>query len=212
MTLETMLASHAHVYQPAAAGNDRTLLLLHGTGGDEHDLLPLGRMLDESAARLSPRGAVRENGMPRFFRRIAEGVFDEADLRMRTATLADWVLAACAHYRLSSDAVVAAGFSNGANVAASMLLLRPEVLPAAVLICPMVPFRPRDDERVDLTGKRVLILGGERDPIAPPEQGAALAELLRARGATVQHELFPVGHALSKEMVETARRWVTALP
>src|SRR5436305_7999193 len=125
--------------------SNRTLLLLHGTGGNERDLLPLGRELDANASLLSPRGKILENGMPRFFRRLAEGVFDLEDLRYRTNELADFVTAAAQHYGFASDQLVAVGYSNGANIAASMLLLRPELLPAAILFRAMVPLHPEKE-------------------------------------------------------------------
>src|SRR5678815_3087091 len=129
-----------HAFVPGSS--QRTLLLLHGTGGNERDLIPLGRELDPNAALLSPRGKVLENGMPRFFRRLAEGVFDLEDLKTRTNELADFVAAAAQHYGFASDNVVAVGYSNGANIAASMLLLRPEIMNAAILFRAMVPLTP----------------------------------------------------------------------
>src|SRR5712671_8177926 len=124
--------------------SNRTLLLLHGTGGNERDLIALGRELDPNAALLSPRGKVLENGMPRFFRRLAEGVFDLEDLKTRTNELADFVTAAARHYKLASDHIVAVGFSNGANIAASLLLLRPEIMHGAILFRAMVPLNPEN--------------------------------------------------------------------
>src|SRR5215831_18306486 len=129
-----------HQFVPGASS--RTLLLLHGTGGNERDLIALGRDLDPNAALLSPRGKVFENGMPRFFRRLAEGVFDLEDLKHRTNELADFVAAAAQHYGLATDQLIAVGYSNGANIAASMLLLRPELVPTAVLFRAMVPLFP----------------------------------------------------------------------
>ena len=121
-----------HEFVPGRS--ERTLLLLHGTGGNERDLIPLGRELDPDAALLSPRGKVLENGMPRFFRRLAEGVFDLEDLKTRTHELADFVEAAARHYKFAAGQIVGVGYSNGANIAASMLLLRPEILRAAISI------------------------------------------------------------------------------
>src|SRR5215217_265848 len=129
-----------HEFVPG--GSSRTLLLLHGTGGNERDLIPLGRALDSNASLLSPRGKVLENGMPRFFRRLAEGVFDLEDLKTRTNELADFVAAAARHYKFAADHVVGIGYSNGANIAASMLLLRPEIMHEAILFRPMVPLIP----------------------------------------------------------------------
>src|SRR6516165_179433 len=129
-----------HEFVPGSS--NRTFLLLHGTGGNERDLIALGRQLDPNAALLGPRGKVLENGMPRFFRRLAEGVFDLEDLQFRTNELADFVIAARQHYRFASDNLVAVGYSNGANIAASMLLLRPEILRTAILFRAMVPLYP----------------------------------------------------------------------
>src|SRR5438046_1466021 len=130
-----------HDFVPGSSS--RTLLLLHGTGGNERDLIPLGRELDPNAALLSPRGKVLENGMPRFFRRLAEGVFDLEDLKYRTNELADFVAAAAQHYGFASDNLIAVGYSNGANIAAAMLLLRPEILHGAVLFRAMVLLVPK---------------------------------------------------------------------
>ena len=132
------------IHQFIPGSSDRTLLLLHGTGGDENDLIPLGRELDPAAALLSPRGKVLENGYPRFFRRLAEGVFDLEDLKQRTDELADFVVAAAEHYHFDARKLVAVGYSNGANVAASILLRRPGVLPSAILLRAMVPFIPEE--------------------------------------------------------------------
>src|SRR5947207_11707636 len=132
-----------HDFVPGSSS--RTLLLLHGTGGNERDLIPLGRELDPNAALLSPRGKVLENGMPRFFRRLAEGVFDLEDLKYRTNELSDFVTAAGKHYGFATDQLVAVGYSNGANIAASMLLLRPQLLPSAILFRAMVPLHPQKD-------------------------------------------------------------------
>src|SRR6266567_1473638 len=144
-----------HVFAPAEKRNLPTLLLLHGTGGDERDLLPLGRELWPGAALLGVRGKVLENGMPRFFRRFAEGVFDVEDLKHRTNELADFVAAAAQHYGFAADKVVAVGYSNGANIAASMLLLRPEILRGAVLFRAMVPLVP--ENLPELSSVRVWI-------------------------------------------------------
>ena len=130
------------IHEFVAGKSNRTLLLLHGTGGNERDLIPLGRELDPNAALLSPRGKILENGMPRFFRRLAEGVFDLEDLKKRTHELADFVVAAADRYKIDIHNIVAVGYSNGANIAASMLLLRPEILSAAILFRAMLPLVP----------------------------------------------------------------------
>src|SRR6266568_4568930 len=181
----------------------RTLLLLHGTGGNERDLIPLGRELDPNASLLSPRGKVLENGMPRFFRRLAEGVFDLEDLKYRTNELADFVTAAAQHYAFASDQLVAVGYSNGANIAASMLLLRPQLLPTAILFRAMVPLHP--EKEPNLSSVRVWIGAGDQDPIVPASETKRLAELLRRVGADVTIHFAKAGHGLTNNDVETAR-------
>ena len=196
-----------HDFVPGSSS--RTLLLLHGTGGNERDLISLGRELDPNAALLSPRGKVLENGMPRFFRRLAEGVFDLEDLKYRTNELADFVAAAAQHYGFASDNVVAVGYSNGANIAASMLLLRPEILSAAILFRAMVPLIP--DRQPNLPSIRVWIGAGAHDPIIPTSETNALAELLRNDGADVTIRYFQTGHQLTRDDVDAARDWLALL-
>lgn len=156
--------SFVHRYEPAADASRPPLLLLHGTGGDENDLIDLGHLVAPGAALLSPRGKVLEGGMPRFFRRLAEGVFDEDDVRRRANELADFIDEARAAYGL--PAPVAVGFSNGANIAAATLLLRPEALAGAVLLRAMVPLS--QPPAVNLTGKPILILSGSMDLMIRP--------------------------------------------
>src|SRR5437773_8909244 len=196
-----------HEFVPGTS--NRTLLLLHGTGGNERDLVPLGRELDPRAALLSPRGKVLENGMPRFFRRLAEGVFDLEDLRNRTNELADFVAAAAQHYGFASDNVVAVGYSNGANIAAGVLLLRPEILRGAVLFRAMVPLVP--DNLPDLSSVRVWIGAGNQDPIIPTSETQRLVELLRSAGADVTIQIGRAGHGLTSAEVETASQWLSEL-
>lgn len=195
-----------HRFLPAEkADESRTLLLLHGTGGNEDDLLSLGRDLLPGAALLSPRGNVLERGMPRFFRRLAEGVFDREDLRFRTHELARFVRAAAAAYGFDPEKVIAVGYSNGANIAASVLLQEPGTLAAAVLFHPMVPFVP--EVFPDLTGTPVFISAGDADPMVPQENTQELAALLRRAGATVTIAWQTGGHQLSGGEVEAARQW-----
>ena len=186
--------------------SSRTLLLLHGTGGNERDLIPLGRELDPNASLLSPRGKVLENGMPRFFRRLAEGVFDLEDLKKRTHELADFVVSAAEHYKIDIQHIVAVGYSNGANIAASILLLRPEILSAAILFRAMVPLVP--ETRPNLNSKGIWIGAGSHDPIIPASETKQLSELLRAAGADVTIRFFQSGHQLTSDDVELAREWL----
>jgi phospholipase/carboxylesterase len=194
------------VHQFIPGSSERTLLLLHGTGGNEQDLIPLGRELDPAAALLSPRGKVLENGHPRFFRRLAEGVFDMEDLKRRTAELSDFVVAATERYHIAAWKMVVVGYSNGANIAASILLRRPGILRRAVLFRAMVPFVP--DELPDLSGARVWIAGGKNDGLIPPAETERLADLLRAAGADVTLRLIDAGHGLTSSEFVLAKRWL----
>jgi len=193
-----------HEFVPGIS--ERTLLLLHGTGGNERDLLPFGRELDPNAALLSPRGKILENGMPRFFRRLAEGVFDLEDLKKRTNELADFIASAAKHYKLTADQIVAVGYSNGANIAAAMLLLRPEILHAAILFRAMVPLVP--DNLPDLSSVRVWIGAGDQDPIVPASEAQRLAKLFRDAGADVTIRFANASHGLTDAEVKTARHWL----
>src|SRR5204863_5315973 len=196
-----------HEFVPGKS--ERTLFLLHGTGGNERDLIPLGRELDPNAALLSPRGKVLENGMPRFFRRLAEGVFDLQDLKYRTNELADFVTAAAQHYGFATDQLVAVGYSNGANIAASMLLLRPETMHRAILFRAMVPLIP--DILPDLSSVRVWIGAGDQDPIVPASETKRLVELLRQANADVTIRFAKAGHGLTNDDLEAARHWLGEL-
>jgi phospholipase/carboxylesterase len=193
-----------HEFVPGIS--ERTLLLLHGTGGNEHDLIPLGRELNPNAALLSPRGKVLENGMPRFFRRLAEGLFALEDLKKRTNELADFVASAAKHYKLAADQIVAVGYSNGANIAAAMLLLRPEILHAAILFRAMVPLVP--EKLPDLSSVRVWIGAGNQDPIIPASEAQGLVELLRSAGADVTIRFANASHGLTDAEVKTAGHWL----
>ena len=193
-----------HEFVPGTSS--RTLLLLHGTGGNERDLISLGRELDPNAASLNPRGRVPENGMPRFFRRLAEGVFDLEDLKFRTNELADFVTSAAQHYGFALDNLVAVGYSNGANIAASILLLRPEIMNAAILFRAMVPLTP--DKLPDLSSGRIWIGAGDQDPIVPASETKRLAELLRRAGADVTIRFARAGHGLTNDDLEAARHWL----
>jgi phospholipase/carboxylesterase len=192
-----------HNYVPATDRTRPPLLLLHGTGGDENDLLPFGERLAPGAALLSPRGKVSEQGAARFFRRLAEGVFDQEDLAFRTQELAEFIERARKTYGLAKP--IAFGFSNGANIAASLLLKRPEVLAGAVLLRAMTPFEP--ETLPDLTGIPVLMLSGAADPLVKAEDRDRLAKLLGAAGAEVTHEVVPAGHNLAPRDIAAAEQW-----
>lgn len=199
-----------HRFHPPGSDTAPVLLMLHGTGGDEDDLLPVGRALSEDAGLLSPRGKVLEHGMPRFFRRLAEGVFDLEDLRHRTAELAGFVEAAAASYGWPrTTRVIAVGFSNGANIAASLLLLRPDVLAGAILFRAMVPLVPDPMPRLPATP--VLISNGRQDPLIPPAETERLVALLEGAGAEVSVEWQAAGHNLTPRDVTRARDWLGAL-
>jgi phospholipase/carboxylesterase len=196
--------SFVHRFEPAMQSAAPPLLLLHGTGGNENDLLPIGRMIAPGSALLSPRGKVLESGMPRFFRRLAEGVFDEDDVRRRAHELADFIKDARKSYGVALP--IALGYSNGANIAAAVLLLRPKVLAGAILLRAMVPLShaPREN----LAEKPVLILSGARDPIASPANAERLVSLLEQAGADVEHHTVPAGHEISQADIVFAQNWL----
>ena len=204
--------SFIHRFEPGTRPDGPPLLLLHGTGGDESDLLPLGKSISPGSPLLSPRGKVLEGGMPRFFRRLAEGVFDEDDLRRRANDLAAFVEEARKHYGIAAP--IALGYSNGANIAAAMLLLRPNSLAGAILLRAMVPLK--EASKANLAGKPILILSGQFDPIIPSSNSSRLAAMLADDGARVQQNTLPVGHGLTQADVDLARRWIheqaTVLP
>jgi predicted esterase len=196
-----------HIYQPPAAPGSPILLLLHGTGGNEHDLLPLAPVIAPNAGVLSPRGKVLERGMPRFFKRLAHGVFDLDDLRLRTRELVDFINAAAAHYGFAPRDVVATGFSNGANIAASLLLQYPDVLRRAILFSAMMPIEPETPP--DLKEVSVYMTGGRRDTMIEPEQTQRLATVLQQAGADVTLQWKSGGHEISRDDVEGARLWLS---
>ena len=195
-----------HRFIPAEeSSSGRVLLLLHGTGGNENDLVPLGRDIDPHAALLSLRGNVLENGMPRFFRRLAEGVFDEEDVVRRANELADFIPAAAAKYEFDPGKLTAVGYSNGANIAAAVLLLRPGVIKSGILLRAMVPLTPAAPP--DLAGTRALICTGTRDPIIPVENAERLAAMLRAAGADITLRAQDASHQLVFQEIAAAKNW-----
>lgn len=196
-----------HRFEPAGDPAAPTLLLLHGTGGDENDLVPLGRQLGAAGALLCPRGPVLENGMNRWFRRLAEGVFDEEDVMARAGQLAEFVGAAAREYGLLPERVVAVGFSNGANIAAALLLLHPRVLRAALLFSAMLPVEP--PSLPDLSHAAVYMGQGRVDPMAPPEKAERLAQLLTDAGAAVTLDWHDAGHRLGPAQLAPATAWYT---
>ena len=192
---------YIHRFEPSADPSLPPVLLLHGTGGDEADLLPLGREIAPGAALLSPRGNVLEGSMPRFFRRFREGLFDEDDVRRRAGELAAFVTEARRVYSLAQP--IALGYSNGANIAAAVLLLHPNILAGAILLRAMAPLT--DPPRPDLSGVPVLILSGLNDPIAPRSSAEKLAAALAAAGARVQRDDLPASHGLTGADVTKAK-------
>jgi phospholipase/carboxylesterase len=198
-----------HRYLPGEDDSGPTLLMLHGTGGNEEDLVGLGETLAPGAAMLSPRGKVSEYGAPRFFRRVAEGVFDHEDLLFRTHELAEFVEAASVEYGFERSKLVAVGYSNGANVAASTILLHPGLLRAAVLFRAMVPFEP--DLTPDLSGMPIFLAAGRMDRMIPPDNAQRLADILLEAGADVDLRWRNVGHPLTYEEVSEAKQWLAGL-
>ncbi len=195
-----------HNFIPNHNNDGKVLLLLHGTGGNEDDLLTIAQMMDEGATILAPRGKVLENGMPRYFRRLAEGIFDVEDVKFRTNELADFVKETSVKYAFDPRSVVAVGYSNGANIAASMLIMRPESVKNAVLFRAMIPIVP--DKLPDLTNKKVFISAGRFDSMIPQSKTIELKEYLERAGAKVKLNLEDSTHSLTTREIEKARLWL----
>lgn len=207
-SLQPVAGHSTQAYEPKNNQSDTlTLLLLHGTGGNEEDLIPIGQMISPSSSLLSPRGKVLENGMPRFFNRLAEGVFDLKDLKFRTKELADFVKEASNIYGFSLNRTIAVGFSNGANIAASLLLSYPGTLMGAILFRAMVPFIP--NLPLDLSGKNVLLSAGMFDPIVSESQTQSLFDILDKSKANVTLKWQQSGHNLTKSDIVVAREWLS---
>jgi phospholipase/carboxylesterase len=199
--------SFRHLYRPATGVTPYSLLLLHGTGGDEHDMVPLAEAILPGAGIISPRGQVNENGAPRFFRRFAEGVLDVEDWRERSEALADFVAGICAEHEISPKTLLAIGYSNGANIAQGLLLLRPEVLGGAILLRPM--FITDDVPVKDLGGRPILLLGGSHDPIIPADNLPQVAQQLGKLGAHVTVKSVQASHGLVQDDIGLAREWLS---
>lgn len=202
--------NYIHQYESGTGEQGTTtLLLLHGTGGDENALRDLGRMILPDAGQLRPRGNVSEHGQLRFFRRFAEGILDIADLQQRTGDLANFIQQASSRYSFAAEQVIGAGFSNGANIASSMLLLYPHVFRAAVLLHPMFTFKP--NPLPDLRDKPVFIGAGRHDPLVPTAQTEQLADLLQRAGAQVHVFWHNGGHVVSADEVKAIKGWLAAM-
>jgi predicted esterase len=196
-----------HHYVPPKNADATVLVLLHGTGGNENDLIPIGRSLLPDAGMLSLRGKVLENGMPRFFRRFAEGVFDLEDLALRTNELNQFLEDARKHYGLTGKRFIAIGYSNGANIASSLMFSHPEQLAGAILFRAMVTVEPVASP--DLSRVSILLSEGERDPIVPKENAERLAKMFRLAGTRLQLHWHKGGHELGQDDLDTARLWLT---
>ena len=200
-------ADFVHRFVPASdPGNPVALLLLHGTGGNESDMLGLGRELLPGAALLSPRGKVLENGMPRFFRRFAEGVFDVEDLKRRADELSGFISAASEQYGLGDKKLLAVGYSNGANIAAGVMLRHPGQLAGGVLFRAMVPFQP--DPIPDLHGTSIFLASGRRDNVAPADNVNTLAQIFKSAGAGISIHWHNGGHELGQDDLQAAQTWL----
>jgi predicted esterase len=203
--------THIFINPKSSNNNDvtkkLTLVLFHGTGGNEEDLIFLGKEIEPTAAILSPRGKVLENGMPRFFRRLAEGVFDIEDLKFRTYELADFIQKCSLHYKFDLNQTMAVGFSNGANIAASMLLLRPDLLQGAILFRAMVPLIP--NPLPSLSSKKILLAAGLSDPIVSRTETDNLFRLFQKTNANITLKWQQSSHNLIQEDVLVARKWIS---
>ena len=195
-----------HRFLPGESASAETLIVLHGTGGDENDLIGIGQAIAPGAAILSPRGNVSENGAPRFFKRLAEGVFDPKEVRQRAEELARFIQGAVSRYGLDGGRMYALGYSNGANIASSVMLIEPGLLQGAILFRPMLVFEP--DQQEDLSGASVFISAGRMDPIVPVDSVERLVELLERAHAEVTLKWQLAGHSLAPSEVRQAAEWL----
>lgn len=196
-----------HRFVPAKdSSSGETLLVLHGTGGDENDLIGIGQAIAPGAAIVSPRGNVLENGATRFFKRLAEGVFDPKEVRSRAEELARFIRVAVITYRLDPNRVFSLGYSNGANIASTVMFVEPGILQGAILFRPMLVYEPGD--KSDLTGSAVFISAGRMDPIVPAASVERLAELFESAHAEVTLKWQLTGHNLVPSEVREAAEWL----
>jgi predicted esterase len=196
-----------HRFVPAEhAVSAETLIVLHGTGGDENDLIGIGHAVAPGASILSPRGNVLENGAPRFFRRLSEGVFDPKEVRSRGEELARFIRGAITRYDLDASRIFALGYSNGANIASTVMLIEPGLIQSAILLRPMLVFEP--DEPASLAGSGALISAGRMDAIVPPASVERLQDLLESAGAEVTLNWQLAGHNLLPSEVREAAEWL----
>jgi predicted esterase len=204
-----MSSTFIHRYIPASHSSEtaHTLLLLHGTGGDEHDMLPIGRLFGENLNLLSPRGKVSEFGAARFFRRLAEGVFDVEDMKVQATDLQHFLLAAAREYSFNASTVTALGYSNGANIAGALLLRYPTLLKSAIQFRPMIPYEPPADWSLPQTP--VFASSGMLDPTVSLDHSQRWAMLLGQAGARVSFQAVRVGHQLTNEDIEKSVAWFT---
>jgi phospholipase/carboxylesterase len=196
-----------HRFVPAEdSASGETLIVLHGTGGDENDLIGIGQTIAPGAAIISPRGNVSENGAQRFFKRLAEGVFDPKEVRSRAEELARFIRAAITRYGLDATRIYAFGYSNGANIASTVMFIEPGLLQGAILFRPMLVFEP--EERGDLSGSSVFISAGRMDPIVPVSSVERLAQLFESCRAEVTLKWQLAGHNLVPSEVREASDWL----
>jgi predicted esterase len=193
-----------HVYKDKKS--PKTLLLLHGTGGKEHDLIPLGEDLDPDANILSPRGNVLENGMPRFFKRLSQGVFDREDLKLRSEELAGFILESSKTYGFAQDGVIAVGYSNGANIALHLMASNPHSLSKGILLRPMSASLP--DSVADLSSVRMLVISGLMDPLVSSEDLDRLEQIVTDHGAHIDIKMIPASHSLTAQDLTHAKAWL----
>ncbi len=204
-----MIEDLGFVHRFVSAGDSasgETLIVLHGTGGNENDLVGIGQTVAPGAAILSPRGNVLENGAPRFFKRLAEGVFDPKEVRSRAEELTRFIRTAIAKYELDASRIYVLGYSNGANIASTVMFIEPRLLKGAVLFRPMLVYEP--EERGDLSGTSVFISAGRMDPIVPVKSVERLAELFESSHAEVALKWQQTGHNLVPSEVREAADWL----